>query len=438
MSLLHLSDSFEFVPGTAPVAVGAPHHGTRPSVDADWGTGPIARDLAARLGGSSVVVSDIRRTVDVNKDPFSLGKGVRQHAVRYQNGLFANRSQLIVEIHGHTSGRYDIEVSTGFELDQSISSDASYMEKLHILRRVLPEVLENRLGKRPTIGVWPLDRDVEKTATNTFTFQKVRRARHLVGLDWFGLHIELNASLRVSGGKMKSRVHELSPQVVGVLSEAMAVSIRMAFEPLLAAQAVITPRAETHNGYGVLSEQYFKVVLSPDKQTSENIVFLHPDSLAALYAIEGDPISLSCGEEELHSQVAPSRLVNPGQAAINQRMRRQINIEPGQVVRLARLVKLTTRQVTPDLNAAPVPSLVVHQFRSERQVQLWLATSELERLALQPGAPAWVRGRAGMPATLTRVLTADQILPLRAAVLSLGLAKQLGITLGETLQVSES
>jgi hypothetical protein len=211
MNLLRLSDPFQIVPGSAPVAVGAPHHGARPSVDADWGTGPIALALAARLGGSSVVVSDLRRIVDVNKDPFSLDKGVRQHAVRYQNALFAGRPRLVVEIHGHSSGRYDIEVSTGFELDASIPAEASYLEKLTLLRRTLPEALENRLGRRPSVGVWPLDRDVEKTATNTFTFQKVRRVRHLAGLDWYGLHVELNAALRVGRGSKMGRVSELSP-----------------------------------------------------------------------------------------------------------------------------------------------------------------------------------------------------------------------------------
>ena len=437
MNLLRLSDPFQFVPGTAPVAVGAPHHGTRPSVDADWGTGPIALALAARLKGSAVVVSDMRRIVDVNKDPLSLDKSLRRHAIRYQNALFAGRPGLVIEIHGHTSGRYDVEASTGFELDPAIPADASYLEKLSLLRRTLPDALESRLGQRPTVGVWPLDRDVEKTATNTFTFQKVRRARYMAGLNWYGLHIELNAALRVGRGSKMGDIRELSPQVVEVLSDSLAAAIRASFEPLPSSDASIPPRAEANSAYHVLAEHTFKVARTPEKRIGENIVFMHPDTLRSIGALEGDSVILRQGEEELRSWVAPSRLVQLGQAALTQRMRAQINVKPGQWITLVRISKRPVGQTDPSPNPDLEPALVAYQIKPGRQAQLWLECDDLERLALRLDAPVRLQCRAGIPAIQTQMLITEHALPLRAAALSDGLAAQLGATLGETLRLAQ-
>ena len=44
-------DPFQISTGSARVVVGAPHHGTRPEVDADLGSGPVALALADRLAG---------------------------------------------------------------------------------------------------------------------------------------------------------------------------------------------------------------------------------------------------------------------------------------------------------------------------------------------------------------------------------------------------
>ncbi len=104
MSLFSSPDPFQIIDGHAPVVVGAPHHGTHPGMDADLATGPIALALAAKLNARTVVVSNLRRTVDVNKNPLRLGKAVRHYAIRYQNELFQAQPRLVIELHGHTSG----------------------------------------------------------------------------------------------------------------------------------------------------------------------------------------------------------------------------------------------------------------------------------------------------------------------------------------------
>lgn len=415
--------------------MGAPHHGTRPDVNADLGTGPIAQALATRLGGSSVVTSDLCRIVDVNKDPFNLDKGVRQHAIRYQNTLFANRPRLIIEIHGHVSGRYDVEVSTGFELDRSFQADAIFLEKLNLLRRSLSEVLGNRLGKHLTVGVWPLDRDVEKIATNTFTFQKVRRVRRMAGLEWYGLHIELNAALRGENGSKLGRGKGSSTQMVEALADALASAIRTSFEPLPPRDAAISLRRDpSTTPYRVMEGKIFTVNHIPDGPTANNLVLLHPDSLHTLSALEGDPLIVRYGVEELHSQVAISRFIQPGDVGLTQRMCQQIHTGAGQKVSLARLVK---RPSAPGTGDAPVPDLVVHQIQPGKTSQLWLSDSDHKRLVGRPDMPVSVVGRTSTPVTLANGAETNFSLPLRGAALSSGLAEQLAITLGEILRLTQ-
>ena len=93
MLFFNRTDHFQIIPGVTPIVIGAPHHGTRPNVDADIGAGPIALALAARLNSRAVIVSDLCRTVDVNKNPANLGSRVRHHAIRYQNEMFAGNIQ---------------------------------------------------------------------------------------------------------------------------------------------------------------------------------------------------------------------------------------------------------------------------------------------------------------------------------------------------------
>ncbi len=438
MKLWHASDPFQISRGSAAIVVGAPHHGSRPNVEADCGTGPITLALAGRLKGNSVVVSDMRRLVDVNKDPRRLDKHLRHHAIRYQNEIFAGRPGLIIEIHGHTTGHHDIEVSTGFELDLTIPADCEYLEKLSLLRQMIPAGIQSRLGRRPTVGVWPLDRDVAKTATNTFTFQKVRRARHLAGLNWYGLHIEINAALRVGQGNQIGNIKQLSPQVVQALADAIADAIQQSFEPLPPKDSSIPLHNEANAEGRVLSEQSYSVSRMPDGYISDNYVLLHPDSLNDLGALEGDTVIIKRNEDELSSQVVISQMVPKDQAGITSRMLNQVNAKPGQKVTLIRLAKHISKKSSQSDGACITQAMVAHQIWPDKLPKIWLSSNELECFNLKLNAPTRIAYSMGLPVIQIQKLDIEESLPLHAVMLSQGLANKLGITLGETLRLDQA
>lgn len=325
--MFDLNDHFQLIDGGAPITIGAPHHGTRPNVDADRGTGPIALALARALDARAVIVSDLRRTVDVNKQPARLNPRVRSHALRYQNEIFRDQPRLVIEVHGHVSGQYPIEITTGFELDPASPGDARFLQKLSTLKQSLPMTLSSKLGQSPGVGVWPLDRDVQKTATNTFTFQKIRRARHLIGAEWYGLHIELNAELRTTKQAQNKAF-------IDALAAALAAAIQTAFEPLPAANAQIPTQADRPDGEtSLLLPQTLSVVLASEKYVGANVIVVNPIDLEALAALDGDVVIARHGLDELRSTITPSLTVRPGQAALPARVRRQINVsERGKII----------------------------------------------------------------------------------------------------------
>jgi len=327
MAWFEIGDHFQLIGGGAPIVIGAPHHGTRPNVDADRGTGPIALALARALDARAVIVSDLRRTVDVNKQPARFSPRVRSHALRYQNELFREQPRLVIEVHGHVSGQYPIEIATGFELDPASPGDARFLQKLSMLKQSLPTTLSSKLGQSPGVGVWPLDRDVQKTATDTFTFQKIRRARHLVGAEWYGLHIELNAELRTTK-QAKSKAF------IDALADALATAIQAAFEPLPALNAQIPTQADRADGEtALLLPHTLSVVVAPEKYIGSNVIVVNPLDLEALAALDGDVVIARHGLDELRSTVTPSLTVRPGQAALPARVRRQINVsERGKII----------------------------------------------------------------------------------------------------------
>jgi hypothetical protein len=305
MSLFDFADHFQIVEGELPIVVGAPHHGTRPNVDADRGTGPIALALAQRLNARAVIVSDLRRTADVNKDPTRLAFTVRAHALRYQNEMFRAMPPLVIEVHGHVSGQYAIELTTGFDLDPTAPSDMRFLQKLMQLKQTLPRLLSGKIGQSPTLGIYPLDRDVLKTATDTFTFQKIRRARNLTGAEWYGLHIELSAALRTSQQAQ-------SAAFIAALADAFATAVQSVFDPLPAPDATIPAHVDQPDGVtALLAPRSLRVTRAPTQYVNANVVVVHPIDLETLGALDGDAVVLRHGYEELRSTITPSLTIRP-------------------------------------------------------------------------------------------------------------------------------
>ena len=422
MPLFKTTDPFHIVAGGAPIVVGAPHHGTRPNVEADLGTGPIALALAHALDARAVIVSDLRRTVDVNKDPLRLGANVRQHALRYQNELFRAGPRLILEIHGHVSGQYAVEITTGFDLDATAPGDARFLEKLAALKQALAGALSARLGHAPTLGLYPLDRDVKKTATDTFTFQKIRRARNLVGFEWYGLHIELNAPLRL----------KQSADFVESLAGAFAASLRAAFDPLPLATALIPIRADQSTDT-LLTPRTLSVTRAPEKHLTDNLALVHPDELTHLGALDGDTVILRNGYEEIQSRVAGLKTLRPGQVALPARIRRQINLNEHERVTIGRPGMRSTPTV-----ASSLSGFVVGEIRPARADCLWLAPAELSQLGLRPDAPLTLQGRPETESLSAVSLQTDPALSPRTAALSSSLTERLKLTLGEVVMLKPS
>ncbi|MGH2593859.1 MAG: hypothetical protein ACRDGG_10130 [Anaerolineae bacterium] len=428
MGLFNLAEPFQIIACHAPIVVGAPHHGIRPNVAADRGTGPIAMALAARLDASAVVVSDLRRTVDVNKNPLRLSRAVRHHALRYQNELFKAGPPLVIEIHGHTSGQYAVEVSTGFDLDPAAPGDARFLEKLAALKQALPGALAGRIGLRPTVGVYPLDRDVKKTATDTFTFQKIRRARNLAGIECYGLHVELSAELRTSRQAQ-------SAAFIDALADALAASIRAAFDPLPPSDAIIPTHTDRSNGATeLLAPRTLSVTPAPERFAHANVIVVHPAELEALGALEGDVVIIRNSSEEMRSTIASSLTVRPGHAALPVRVRRQISLgERGRLI-VGRPAPIRRRPPSAPGNGV----VVVRESRQSRDRLVWLPPAEISRFGLQPNLQIRVQGQPDSPAMNSTTLQADPGLPPRAAALSRALMDHMRLTLGEVIALEAS
>jgi formylmethanofuran dehydrogenase subunit D len=425
MLFFNRTDHFQIIRGSAPIVVGAPHHGTRPNVDADMGTGPIALALAEKLNSRAVIVSDLRRTVDVNKNPANMGRSVVHHAVRYQNEMFANFPRLVIEIHGHVLGQYPVEVTSGFDLDPDAPGDAAFLDRLRALKQSLPNALAGKVGKAYDTGVYPLDRDVKKTATNTFTFQKIRRARNLTGQEWYGIHIELAADLRTSD-------HAKSDGYADALADALAQSIRSAFEPLPAQGDSIPIRADMLSEESEASQGVkFKVITASENTISENAVTLHPKDFEELGVLPGDSISLSNHGEELRTTAKSSSSIRQGHAAIPSRLRAQLNINPKDYIAIKRSASGRSRNIEAQ---TAYPYFVTGEIRQQNASRIWANPEDIEQLGIQSGSGVFIK-QPNVPAANSVTLEADSTIAKRVVAISADLAKRLTITIGEVFMI---
>ncbi len=422
MKFFGVLDAFQIVPGSQPVVVGAPHHGTRPNVDADLVTGPIALALARRLSAGAVIVSDLRRTVDVNKNPLGFNKGVRSHALRYQNEIFRGLPRLVIEVHGHVGGQYPIELTSGFDLDPDSPGDASFLERLLNLKQSLPAQLAGKTGQAVGVGVYPLDRDVKKTATNTYTFQKIRRARNRVGMEWYGLHIELAADLRTSK-------RAKAPGYIDALAEAFANAIRFAFDPLPGPEAVIPTHADIADDEPV-SGTALRVVKAPEDSVGKNIALLHPEEIGTLGFLDGDLIPLYNHSEKLRVPVSSSSLVPPNRIAIPARLRRQLDLDPGDSVTV-----IQSAPANGVVKAKNYQSFVIGEAKPEKSLQVWAHPVALQGLHAEPKSSHRSKGPFSSSTSVSVQLNPEENLTERIVTASDALMQKLALTIGDILMI---
>ena len=176
------------------IIVAAPHHGCIPR--SDYYTKEVASMLAKYLGATLIVAENMRPLVDLNKDPNRAPTPETKHlCLRYQQHILADPVNLAIEIHGHVHGRYDVEISCGFLPDPNYAFDRELITRLLSLENTLNKQLEREwendyIMPPPSVGIYPLKKDVVMKATKTYLFQKIR-AEQLNNRRIFGLHIEV-------------------------------------------------------------------------------------------------------------------------------------------------------------------------------------------------------------------------------------------------------
>jgi bifunctional DNA-binding transcriptional regulator/antitoxin component of YhaV-PrlF toxin-antitoxin module len=415
-------DHFLIVQGSLPISVGAPHHGTRPNVDADLATGPIALALAGQLKGRAVVVSDLRRRVDVNKNPVHINWRERKYAIRYQDEMFRGLPRLLIEIHGHVSGHYPIEITSGFDLDQTSPGDAMFLERLRRFKEFLMTQLPGKIGQTVGVGVYPLDRDVRKAATNTYTFQKVRRARNRVGVEWYGLNIELSADLRT--GERAS-----SSEFVHALAEAFASSIHFAFEPLPEPGVFIPTHADPADDGQVFGKS-MRVMKGPADTIWKNIALLNPKDIISLGYLDGDLVSLINHCEQMRVPVSSSLLIPLNRIAIPERLRRQLELKPGDSVKLMR-----PGSTNGTVSSRRSQTVVIADVRSDKAMQIWAHPLTLQGLQAEPVSIFSAAGPFQITSPVpVKINHAENPLE-RFVIASDSLMKRLTLSIGDVLKI---
>lgn len=385
----------------------------------------MAQALAQRLSARAVIVSDLRRKVDVNKNPLTLQKRVRYHSLRYQNEVFRDLPRLVIEIHGHVSGQYPIELSSGFDLDPSLPGDTLFLERLCKLQKALPAQISGKIGQSVEVGVYPIDRDVKKTATNTYTFQKIRRARNRVGLEWYGLHIELAPDLR-RGGRARTPGH------VEALADALATSIDLAFDPLPGPEAVVPPHADISDEESVTGAS-LHVAAVPEEFAEKNIALLNPKDISTLGLLDGDLVSLYNHGERLRVPVASSSRIPANKIAIPARLRRQLDLNPGDAVTV--LQSVTQAREAP---AKSYHSFVIGGVRPAKSPQVWAHPTSLQYV--RADSNGFYRGKGPFQSSET---SSVQLVPEaqtteHIVIASDTLMRKLTLTIGDILMIEKS
>lgn len=207
-----ITEKIFYMPGERrEILVAAPHHGYTPGCD--YYTKEFAMLLASQLDAPLLFAEDLRPLVDLNKEPeLASTPQLKELCYNYQEHALSAPVDLFLEIHGHIHGCYDLEISCGFELDPFFPLDKELGESLDTLQASLDWELktrwqerEQRQGQRqgqapfslprPSIGVFPFNRNVVMKATRTYLFQKIRELQ-LQGRRIFGIHIEVFSAYR--------------------------------------------------------------------------------------------------------------------------------------------------------------------------------------------------------------------------------------------------
>lgn len=354
----------------APVVIAAPHQassGTPLSRGHDVHTGVVAERLSRALHAKCVIADELRTFVDLNKDPSGakqeaslrhLGRLAFREADRrlklyYQSQLFASNPGTVIEIHGHARGVFDVEVSTGFELDERVEHDRHLLAALKAFEAALVQALSDSPAfghEPPTVGVYPLNRAVRFTAKGTHTFNKVERLRQL-GVNVGGLHIELRKSLRPDPELATSDAHYRA--LIDCLARAIQafrkVSERVTAFDTQEPSGLGGPSTSRDHSVLPLSGCALKVCPVPKDIVGLEVMTLSARDLTRLGIEEGAQLVVGSDasfQNHVKLQAATGSKLRDGCLGLAKRFREQLGLEPGDDVFVGTHAKVSGPNLT--------------------------------------------------------------------------------------------
>lgn len=333
------------------IVISAPHHAAHTSIFVsghDKETGRIAEFIAEELKAKCVIVDELRTFIDINKDPLESlsqysaegARAAKHMRLFYQSQVFQGIPRLIIEIHGHVKGNYDLEISSGSELSSDVAQDTPALEGLKRLREALARSLH---GTDITAGVFPLDRDVYYQAKMTYTFLRIERLREL-GLPISGLHIEIHKRLReliYTQEESGARPPEFVKALVGAI-QAYLKSEKILGKKELDRKSVLLdlfPDSPIFESFKLLRDKPFFVQMAPKDFVKKDVILLSHKDLAALQVTEGERIWVSSnklGQGAVEVESLSSERV-PGTASLAKRLRLKLGVEKGEGIFLGRM-----------------------------------------------------------------------------------------------------
>ncbi|MBU4190056.1 MAG: hypothetical protein KJ886_03555 [Candidatus Thermoplasmatota archaeon] len=393
-----LKDKFyvEFF-GNRKLVFSTPHHapkGYQSTVTYDENTDYLGALLAKELEGKFVSARELREVVDVNKDPINIKDAEKKLlTLHYQNLLFENDPQFIVELHGHVSGRYDIEISTGYMLDLTERHDQILLKKLEEFKNSLKHhldrlYLQNNIRQFSTLGIFPIDEDVIMRATQTYTFQKIRKLRNL-GIDKIGLHIELHRSLRVLSGSSEY-------PLTGLL---FVQAFRNAFKDIFITPKTINSSEHVSNTSSEIKESsvptmplHLKVFKIPREYVGRGVALMSSDDMETLHLKNDDRTIIKHRNLSVTTKVEGANRER-GFISLPATIRNKLNVDRMDTVS----VKKDVLQSAVDTNMNMYPNSFYLKKAGSRTINnrgtAFLSSKTLHTLGLNIGDPITVIGK---------------------------------------------
>lgn len=435
------------------LVVAAPHHGPRGtpfSRGHDVHTGSVASSLSRALEGTCVVAHELRTFVDLNKDPSGarqetlvrhLGRLAFREADRrlklyYQSQLFAVTPSTVIEIHGHAHGVYDIEVSTGCQLDERVEQDKTLIVALRAFEAALVSALSESPAFRdapPTVGMYPLNPAVRFAATGTHTFNKVEKLREL-GVNIAGLHIELSKALRPDPELEESEAHyhELTRCLMLAVQ-----AFTKSSESALAFDFKDRLLGDFSSGRGevatVLGGRTLTLRPIPKSLVSRRVAALCGRDMQELGLMEGHPILIGADPEFLNHielQATTANALRAGSVGIAKKFRDELALAANAEVYLGRRLATTRDELTLGYVAA-----IEHGDSTESVAVTPFLATELERELKHEGTEGLafaLSSPTGRRQTVS-ILEVDGLPHERGIALSTALANELHVTFGDLI-----